>query len=111
MLTLLMVLPRAQQSNPERDGLMQELRQELRDVNSHKHELQEKMFALEEAQRLSDNDTQVHTYGGKPAVSLSQPAVSLSAVSQPAVSLSAVSRQRFEPREFEGDSHTNYRST
>ena len=47
------------QSNPERDSLMQELRQELRDVNNQKHELQEKMFALEEAQRLSDNDTQV----------------------------------------------------
>ncbi|XP_043203231.1 uncharacterized protein LOC122371160, partial [Amphibalanus amphitrite] len=46
-------------SNPERDSLMQELRQELRDINNQKHELQEKMFGLEEAQRLSDNDTQM----------------------------------------------------
>ena len=38
---------------------MHELRQELRDVNNQKHELQERMFGLEEAQRLSDNDTQV----------------------------------------------------
>lgn len=46
-------------SNPERDSQLHELRQELREVNTQKQTLQEKIFALEEAQRLADNDTQM----------------------------------------------------
>ncbi|XP_037088484.1 uncharacterized protein LOC119109050 [Pollicipes pollicipes] len=46
-------------SNPERDSQLHELRQELREVNVQKQTLQEKIFSLEEAQRLTDNDTQM----------------------------------------------------